>query len=410
MNEFAENDGTDPIIGQEDCLYLNIYTPSIKKTAKLPVIFFIHGGGFQFGSGAEMGAQFLMDHNVVYVNFNYRLGILGFLSTEDDVVPGNMGMWDQIAALKFIKKYIRYFGGDSTKITLYGMSAGAVSVHFHYVFKQSWSLFQRGFSQSGCMFNPWALMENSLEKTKTLAAYFKCPTNSSVQMINCLREKPGHEIVKQLKLFQPWLYNPFAPFGPIVDNWAKNPLLPKHPYQLIQNGEILDVPWLTSFTNSEGLDPGAFFYPKKNLRDLNTNWVQYAPHVLDFNFTVKPNLHKFVAEKIYEKYLGTQEISQSTFAPLLTMLGDRMIYFDVKKAIDLQNLKTKSSIYLYYYSYRGAHSTSEYWSKSKNNFGASHGDDTGMMLQTFVNVTSTPEDREMQRIMTNLLVSFAKTG
>ncbi|KAJ8933690.1 hypothetical protein NQ318_008408 [Aromia moschata] len=157
----------EPVVGNEDCLYLNIYTPSLDARAELDVIVFIHGGAFMFNYGGFQGPEVLLDRDIVYVNFNYRLGPLGFLSTEDDVVPGNNGLKDQIEAFKFIRDYIRYFGGNPNSVTISGNSAGAASVHFHYLMKKSRGLFNRGISQSGTALNPWVLMENPLEKTKT---------------------------------------------------------------------------------------------------------------------------------------------------------------------------------------------------------------------------------------------------
>lgn len=84
-----------------------------------------------FNYGGIYGVDKLLTNNLVFITFNYRLGPLGFLSTEDDVVPGNMGLKDQIAALKWVKKYISYFGGNPESITIAGNSAGAASVHLH---------------------------------------------------------------------------------------------------------------------------------------------------------------------------------------------------------------------------------------------------------------------------------------
>lgn len=405
-----EVNGELPLAGQEDCLYINIYTPSTNKSSNFPVIFFIHGGGFRYGSGTEMGGQFLMDYNVVFVSFNYRLGPLGFLSTGDDIVPGNMAMWDQNLALKFTNKHIKAFGGDSTKITIFGVSSGALSVQFHYLAKPSWGLFQRGFAQSGSVFNSWAIMEEPLVKTKILAAQLNCPTNCTViSMVDCLKSKSGRDIIQQVERLQAW-YNPWVPFSIIVDKLAKNPIMEKHPYELMNSGQIYDVPFFTSFTNSEGLDPGSLFYTRDKIQQLNTNWYEWAPILLDYNFTVNPNLHRKVSESIKNKYIGPKKISLETFTDLIPLFGDRLLYNGVKKAFELQNSKTHSPVYLYEYFYRAAHSTSEIWTGSNRDFGASHADDTAMMLQFWVNTTTTPEDRKMQTIMTKLLVGYATTG
>ncbi|CAA9998704.1 unnamed protein product [Nesidiocoris tenuis] len=120
--------------GNEDCLYLNIYTPKIDSTdgKGLDVLVAIHGGGFQNGFSHMQEPDYLMDRDdLILVTFNYRLGILGFLSLGDEYLPGNYGLKDQVLALRWIKENIGSFGGDANKITLLGCSAGGASVHYH---------------------------------------------------------------------------------------------------------------------------------------------------------------------------------------------------------------------------------------------------------------------------------------
>ncbi|XP_015115261.1 venom carboxylesterase-6 [Diachasma alloeum] len=127
----------DEIIGVEECLHLNIYTPLLANRQKssmprYPVMVWIHGGGFQTGSGhsSYYSPTYLLDHNIVLVTLNYRLGPFGFLSTGDEVMPGNYGLKDQLAALKWVNKYIVFFAGDTGSITLFGNGAGAASAYY----------------------------------------------------------------------------------------------------------------------------------------------------------------------------------------------------------------------------------------------------------------------------------------
>ena len=120
----------------EDCLYLNIWTPEVKEEKKLPVLFWVHGGGLTGGYGfePEFDGEAFCKEGVILVTFNYRLGVLGFLCHEDlakeseQGVSGNYGHLDQIAALKWVRKNIGAFGGDPDNITIFGQSAGAFSV------------------------------------------------------------------------------------------------------------------------------------------------------------------------------------------------------------------------------------------------------------------------------------------
>lgn len=123
---------------------------------------YIHGGAFVRGSSSILiyGPDFLLQKDVVFVSFNYRLGAFGFLSLTDPSlkISGNAGLKDQCLALKWIKENVAYFGGDTNNITLFGESAGAASVHFHMTSPQSRGLFNKAILMSGCIYNNWALV------------------------------------------------------------------------------------------------------------------------------------------------------------------------------------------------------------------------------------------------------------
>lgn len=129
--------GPPEISGDEDCLYLNVYVPKTVKNddlTKLPVMIYIHGGGFAWGTGIMFKPDYLLrNDNVILVTLNYRLGPLGFLAagSEGHEIYANNGMKDQAMAIQWVYDNIQHFGGDNTKITLFGNSAGAASTHLH---------------------------------------------------------------------------------------------------------------------------------------------------------------------------------------------------------------------------------------------------------------------------------------
>ena len=100
-------------MGSEDCLYLNVFTKSINISSLLPVIFYVHGGAFVFGGTDLLHPDYLMEEDVVLVTVQYRLNAFGFLSTEDDVSPGNYGLHDQVMALHWVQDHVAQFGGTS---------------------------------------------------------------------------------------------------------------------------------------------------------------------------------------------------------------------------------------------------------------------------------------------------------
>lgn len=155
---FPRNAGAISPNSSEDCLFINVWRPSgTAPGAKLPVMVWIHGGAFVFGSGSSpdfSGGQFVKQ-GVILITFNYRLGRLGFfafpaLSKEHPEEPkGNYAYMDQVAALKWVQQNIAAFGGDPNNVTIFGESAGGISVHALLTAPLSRGLFQKAISESG---------------------------------------------------------------------------------------------------------------------------------------------------------------------------------------------------------------------------------------------------------------------
>ncbi|NP_001295468.1 venom carboxylesterase-6-like precursor [Athalia rosae] len=409
-------DPNNRVEGSEDCLYLNVYAAIKTQSSKndlLPVIFYIHGGAFTFGSGIFYGSKYLLDNDVIFVTINYRLGPLGFLSTEDETVPGNMGLKDQSMALRWVKDNILYFGGDPEKITIFGQSAGGASVHYHYMSKLSAGLFRGGWSLSGCALECWPQTEGALEKAKKLANIVGCPSDNVKTMVKCLRSRPAHGIVQAVGNFMPWLYNPYTPFGPVVEKGGSDgtTFIDRSPIEIINSGDIMDVPWITGITSEEGLYPAADFVGnEKLLEELRNNWETFAPHLLDFNWTIPKTDHAKVANLIKEHYLGSSPIGKSTVNRLVQMIGDRLFVYDSEEAARLQARVTRSPVRYYYFTYRGAHSLSEEMSGTTEDFGVSHADDLAYVIDVLFDSSTTQKDRDMQKLLGNLWVSFATKG
>ncbi|CAH1407429.1 unnamed protein product [Nezara viridula] len=186
--------------GQEDCLYLNIFTPNV--TGRLPVIFNIHGGAFKQGSAGGLDyANFFMDEDVVFVSTNYRLGTMGFLSLEDDVIPGNMGLKDQALALEWVYQEISAFGGDPNLITVIGGSAGAVSAHLICEVPRTNGLLKGCISQSGDGWAHWAILEPGSARKMALKMAKKVGCNETGDLLRCLQSKPI-ELIGDVNLLQ----------------------------------------------------------------------------------------------------------------------------------------------------------------------------------------------------------------
>ncbi|KAF9912794.1 hypothetical protein EC991_008656 [Linnemannia zychae] len=183
----------------EDCLSLNVFTPSLKsKAAKgLPVMVYIHGGAFSMFSGSTIiyePGNLVSRGGVVVVTFNYRLGMLGFTENaafQRSDIPGNQAIHDQILALRWVKDHIANFGGDPARVTLFGESAGAVSIRALLSAPSAWNLYTNVISQSDPIDIPFKSPEDAGELTTYFFNALKCPTAD----IQCARSKPISDIL-----------------------------------------------------------------------------------------------------------------------------------------------------------------------------------------------------------------------
>ncbi|XP_013141726.1 PREDICTED: esterase FE4-like [Papilio polytes] len=178
--------------GSEDCLFLNVYTPDIKPERALPVMFYIHGGGLVGGSGNDdmYGPEFLIRHGIVFVTFNYRLSALGFLCLDTEDIPGNAGMKDQVAALRWVKENISSFGGDPENITIFGHSAGGLSVSYHLISPMTKGLFKRAIVKSGSFTCPWGQTFEPRERGLALARKLGCYSEDDKELYEFFKRQP----------------------------------------------------------------------------------------------------------------------------------------------------------------------------------------------------------------------------
>lgn len=210
----------------EDCLYLNVWSPRFNKTQPAPlapVFVWIHGGGFISGTSSLdiYDGRFLSkSESVVVVSMNYRLGAFGFLSLPDNTnIQGNAGLLDQRLALKWVANNIAAFGGDPSKVTLFGESAGSASVGFQLLSPGSQDLFQRAVMQSGSPNAYWGTISQTeaWDRSLMLAKLVDCPSSPAARLEACLQQADPQKVsTKQFEvLTQSSLLS--LPFMPHVD-------------------------------------------------------------------------------------------------------------------------------------------------------------------------------------------------
>ena len=189
----------------EDCLYLNIFAPVAAGSVsqKLPVMVFIHGGGFAIDSSHLYIGDVLSNFGeVIVVAMNYRLTYLGFLYTNEG--SGNFGLWDQHMALQWVNKNVASFGGDVTRVTLFGESAGSTAVIYQSLYPGNRGLFQRAIAESGSLGSPWGFAYNTSAHAtfKKFVGAVGCKGNKT-QIMTCIRNVTSQTILDLLRTEKP---------------------------------------------------------------------------------------------------------------------------------------------------------------------------------------------------------------
>jgi para-nitrobenzyl esterase len=253
---------TNSISGEsEDCLYLNVWTPKEVSTP-LPVMVWIYGGSFTAGTAAKPdynGVNLTTLNNVIIVSMNYRLGIFGFmvnekLAKEDPAYnsSGNYGLLDQSMAFQWVKDNINAFGGDPEQVTIFGESAGSISVCYHLLMSKSMGLFKRAILQSGSCAN--VLFTSSPDNYPNLLlpnmnySYWAQQSLSWMEALGCKGADPSCIRALPAKTIQDYVIKNSLAFGPVVDGLV----IPNSPVSLFEQGTFNKADIIFGVTLNEG--------------------------------------------------------------------------------------------------------------------------------------------------------------
>ncbi|XP_065165136.1 neuroligin-2 isoform X3 [Atheta coriaria] len=289
----------------EDCLYLNVYTPTVSGVSqKFPVMVYIHGGDFVKGASNLFPAHIMATfYNVTVVTINYRLGVLGFLSTGDINSPGNYGILDQAMALKWVYENIEYFNGDRYSITLFGPGAGGASAGLLMVAPETRHIVTKVIAQSGSALADWALISDLYRAQNTSRVFGQligCSIESSWKLVNCLKhgrsanDLGNTEFPPHVGLF-PW--SPVIDWNltmPFYEGWNERDwhFLKEKPEDLIKRGEFNQgLSYMATLTMQEAAD---FIYKNESLASTYIVDEQFFDQkvrelVLRYNYTLNPN-------------------------------------------------------------------------------------------------------------------------
>lgn len=386
----------------EDCLYLNVFAPgkNATNTSQLyPVIMFIHGGSYVFGTTARhtTPGEILPQWGVVLVTIQYRLGPFGFITTGDAAAPGNWGMLDQVQALKWIQENIQAFGGDPNKVTVLGVSSGGASVGLLLLSPLSKGLFHQAIAESGVELSPFAFrtVEEAVLKTKTAAKKLGCGTKNHKKMVKCLRSKDEHDIVKNYG---------WKSIGPVIDNY----FIHDTPENLRRSGQFTAIPLIGGFNSDEGAHNTPIEYRPPTEITLPVFRDSIEAFVKNQTFhddKITADLIEDAVEFQYTPWNKTPD-SPTLRQKIVDMQTD---YYVAAPTVEVLGIHSqKAPTYMYEFGHRSKRNTEDVWK------GVQHGDNTPYDFGApFLNITSlyfNEEDKNVSSLIMSLYANFAKYG
>jgi len=428
---------TDTILGEEDCLVVNVHVLEEvlrANNSSTPVLVFIHGGGFLFGDGTSkiFGPEWLLDFGIILVTINYRLGPLGFLSTGDQVLPANLGLWDQRLALQWIQHNIATFGGDPARVTIAGESAGSMSVMNHVISPQSQGLFQGAIAQSGVPDSRFCRTDrHPAFYARSLASALGCePTLPSPELRSCLLDVPVERFILATKAWEDEGLQPLSHyfFKPVVDDFSPDPFLPKDPHTMLLNGEFNKVPLILGYNKDEGLSSFLSLrdkFPRANtVESLAFDLFAREPEEID-------DIDREAVSLYLSEHFQNQSLSLDTKEKVIQMYTDAIFLSSIHNTANIISQRSPEPVYLYRYNYEGPVSLvhifggTPSWQLTlrimanyvgldifSSSMGVAHADELFMMFKTEIPLEQrkTDTDVEVSESLIRLWTDFVKTG
>ena len=377
----------------EDCLYLNLWTPAKDAAAKLPVMVWIHGGGYQAGASHEPrhDGSALANRGVVLVTINYRLGVFGFfahpaLSSDDPRgSSGNYGLQDMTAALQWVRDNIAAFGGDPGNVTIFGESAGSFAVSTLMAMPSARGLFHKVIGESGA---PFGRSLSLTPKTASEGNGEKFGTSLGATTAAALRARSADDVVAAAAKWQPW-------FSPAVDGVVLTETVPA----TFAAGKQAQVPLLAGWNADEGRG--------------GVTLGRERPTAASFAETTKKQFGP-AAEALLQAYPATSDAEALQAASDLA--GDLFIGYSTWKWIEAHRQTGNAPVYRYLFARKvpieagrvvnGRPVTAE-------DIGARHAGEIEYVfgtLDSVKGVTWTPGDRALSETIGRYWTNFARTG
>ncbi|CAH0586809.1 unnamed protein product [Chrysodeixis includens] len=328
----------EKIVNDEDCLNLNVYSPDIAPATPWPVLLFIHGGGFKGGSGNQdrYTPDFLMSHGIILVTINYRVDALGFLCLDTKEVPGNAGLKDQVAALRWVKDNIASFGGDPKNVTVSGESAGGASTCYHLLSPMSKGLFKKAISMSGVPYCDWGTPFVPRRRAFLFGKQLGLNTKDPQELLDFLQNLPVEQLLENNPAVLSFEdhnnhgYKQFH-FTPVVEkDFGGEHFLTVHPRQALKDKNINDADLFIGYANEETLTGIDYF--KGMFEDTYNKYPELVvPKKMLMSCTPEKILE--VAELIRDHYFKGADITNNNIKDFVTFANAAYFVTDINRFI-----------------------------------------------------------------------------
>ncbi|XP_053663733.1 uncharacterized protein LOC128712892 [Anopheles marshallii] len=416
----------EPQLASEDCLFLNVYTPTnpnvLGKDGRpeilrpLPVMVWIHGGAFCTGSGDSTvyHPEWLVAQGVIVVTVNYRLGPAGFLCLPSVGIYGNMGLKDQRLALAWVQTNIGKFGGDAGNVTLFGESAGGVSAHLHYLSEGSQHLFHKIICQSGVATSSITFQKHPESKTRRLAEFFGClPVASDAEVLETLLAVEPELLAKsQKEALTPYekTLDSVYPFRPVLEAPdSLDPIVTEDVFVLLGRSNRAAKPMMLGVTSEEALYKINTF--RQHLHRYTEDKSRFIPELLNVPLEDRPR----VAQRIVDFYCGSAGVCLEREFELSRIFTDTLYLIPAILAAELQLTYMQGDIFFYHFSAETElNKFRQLWKVPSEYRGASHADDICYLFGSSYFATDAiakgSQAWTLRNAMCSLWTSFAKTG
>uniref|UniRef100_A0A646QIJ6 Acetylcholinesterase n=1 Tax=Hemiscolopendra marginata TaxID=943146 RepID=A0A646QIJ6_9MYRI len=407
----------------EDCLFLNVFIPgefttenkglvgnimkfgkekilNFGRDTRLPIMIWLPGEGYNFASSSQYDMSSLAtEGNVIVVTVNYRVSVFGFLSTGDEEIPGNMGLLDQLAAIRWMKNNADAFGGDPERITIFGRFTGAMSISALLVsplaMHDGKPLFNRAIIQSGVAAETWTIDSDPSSGFNAVAEKNDCMLPSTQEIVECLRQIPANRLLDVSNYIHSWR---------LVLN---KDTLPDEPLYSINHGDHVPMPVMIGVTNDDGsLCLLTQYFMNRGLYDKivsdQINEDDFRELAREFLLGYSGITDKDAIDQIVEHYSTSKDKSWRN--RYIKMCGDG--YFRYKTQGFAEQLAEQGSqVYLYEFSHRPSQSFHPEFIE------AAHGDDILFSLGIVRQSNEwTTEENQLSRSMMKAWTNFANTG